>query len=175
MRSGGRSARLTLLLLLLVLAVPAAAQTPPPPTIPRGDPDPSIRDGSAQRARKRWRRADIHTCRFELTRSCFCPQTDAPVIFVRGDRPLNPTPSSASGAARAGAAGRSCRPPGPSVTIPGMLVFALSPAASYTIAAIAVWFVIFPAFVTALIAFSIAGVARERIENEEERNRRRRG
>jgi hypothetical protein len=56
-----------------------------------------------------------------------------------------------------------------------MLVFALSPAAEYTIAAVAVWFVIFPAFVTALIAFALAGTARERIENEEERNRRRRG
>jgi hypothetical protein len=55
------------------------------------------------------------------------------------------------------------------------LVFALSPAASYDIAAVAVWFVIFPAFVTALIAFAIAGTLRERVENEEEQARRRRG
>jgi len=53
-----------------------------------------------------------------------------------------------------------------------MLVFALSPAAEYTISAIAIWFVIFPAFVTALIALAVAGVLRERTENEEERQRR---
>jgi len=56
-----------------------------------------------------------------------------------------------------------------------MLQFALSAAQETTIGYIAVWFVIFPAFVTALIAFAIAGVMRERTENEEERNRRRRG
>ncbi len=56
-----------------------------------------------------------------------------------------------------------------------MLLFALSPAEEYTIAAVAVWFVIFPAFVTALIAFAVAGVMRERVENEEERRRRSRG
>jgi hypothetical protein len=55
------------------------------------------------------------------------------------------------------------------------LVFALSPGASYTIAAIAVWFVVFPAFVTALIAFAVAGTLRERVENEEAQARRRRG
>ena len=53
-------------------------------------------------------------------------------------------------------------------------VIALSPAAEYTITAIALWFVIFPALVTGLIAFAIAGVMRERTENEEERARRRR-
>ena len=46
------------------------------------------------------------------------------------------------------------------------LVFALSPAWAYDIAAVAVWFVIFPAFVTALIGFAIAGTLRERVENE---------
>jgi hypothetical protein len=55
------------------------------------------------------------------------------------------------------------------------VVFALSPAAAYTIAAIAVWFVIFPAFITALIAFALAGTARERVENEEAIAKRRRG
>jgi hypothetical protein len=54
-------------------------------------------------------------------------------------------------------------------------LFALSDAAEYTIAAIAVWFVFFPALVTGLIAFAIAGVLRERTENEEEAARRRRG
>ena len=37
---------------------------------PRNDPDPSIRDGTAQRAldraRKRWRGADIHNYRFSI-------------------------------------------------------------------------------------------------------------
>ena len=54
-------------------------------------------------------------------------------------------------------------------------LLALSDAESYTIAAIAVWFVILPAFVTGLIAFAVAGVLRERVENEEEAARRRRG
>lgn len=56
-----------------------------------------------------------------------------------------------------------------------LTLFALNDAQSYTIAAIAVWFVIFPAFVTGLIAFAVAGVMRERVENEEEIARRRRG
>ena len=56
-----------------------------------------------------------------------------------------------------------------------LTIFALSDAEEYTIAAVAVWFVIFPAFVTALIAFAFAGVARERTENAEEQARRRRG
>jgi hypothetical protein len=54
-------------------------------------------------------------------------------------------------------------------------LFALSEAWKYSIAAIAVWFVIFPAFVTGLIAFAVAGAMRERVENEEARNQRRRG
>ena len=54
-------------------------------------------------------------------------------------------------------------------------LIALSEAEKYTIAAVAVWFVIFPAFVTGLIAFAVAGVLRERTENEEEVARRRRG
>jgi hypothetical protein len=55
------------------------------------------------------------------------------------------------------------------------ILFALSEAEKYTIAAVAVWFVIFPAFVTGLIAFAVAGAMRERVENEEARNQRRRG
>lgn len=52
-------------------------------------------------------------------------------------------------------------------------LIALSEAEKYTIAAVAVWFVIFPAFVTGLIAFAVAGVMRERVENAEEVKRRR--
>ena len=55
------------------------------------------------------------------------------------------------------------------------LVLALSDAEEYTITAVAIWFVLFPAFVTGLIAFAVAGVVRERAENQEELNRRRRG
>ena len=55
------------------------------------------------------------------------------------------------------------------------LVFALSPGWSYDVAAVAVWFVIFPAFITALIGFAIAGTLRERVENEEAQAKRRRG
>ena len=55
------------------------------------------------------------------------------------------------------------------------LVFALSPAYAYDIAAVAVWFVIFPAFITALIGFAVAGTLRERVENEEALAKRRRG
>jgi hypothetical protein len=56
-----------------------------------------------------------------------------------------------------------------------LTVFAFSPGVAYTIAAIAVWFVGFPALITALLAFAFAGVARERVENEEAVARRRRG
>jgi purine-cytosine permease-like protein len=54
-------------------------------------------------------------------------------------------------------------------------VFALSAAAEQTIVSIAIWGVFFPALVTGLIGLALAGVARERTENEELRNRRRRG
>jgi Family of unknown function (DUF6174) len=76
------------LLVSLVLLQPPTPQPQPPP-----QPDPSIRDGSAQRKldrnRKRWRRADIHNYRFQLTRQCFCPPA-SPVLFVRGDKPRRP-------------------------------------------------------------------------------------
>ena len=55
------------------------------------------------------------------------------------------------------------------------LVLALSDAAEYTITAVVIWFVLFPAFVTGLIGLAIAGTIRERTENEEERSRRQRG
>ena len=81
---------LLVLIFVLALAAPAAAQAPTT-TFPGGEPDESIRDGSAQRkldrARERWRRADIHNYRFKLTRQCFCPP-ESRVLFVRGDKPL---------------------------------------------------------------------------------------
>ncbi len=55
------------------------------------------------------------------------------------------------------------------------LVLALSDAQAYTIVAIGIWGVLFPALVTGLIGFAVAGVLRERTENEEERARRSRG
>jgi hypothetical protein len=55
------------------------------------------------------------------------------------------------------------------------LVLALSDAEEYTITAIAIWFVIFPAFVTGLIALAVAGVLRERADNEDDVARRKRG
>jgi hypothetical protein len=83
---------LTLLLVSALAAAAATAQTPPQPS---GDePDPSIRDGSAQhaldRARARWRRARIHSYRFRLSRICFCAGEREWVLFVRDDRPLDP-------------------------------------------------------------------------------------
>ena len=90
-----RALLLAIALLVLAGVASAAAQSPPGPVFPRNEPDPSIRDGSAQRAldraRKRWRRADIHNYRFSLDRACFCPPTDTPVLFVRNDRPVNAT------------------------------------------------------------------------------------
>jgi hypothetical protein len=56
-----------------------------------------------------------------------------------------------------------------------VLILALSPAEEYTITAIAIWGILFPALVTGLIAFAVAGVMRERTENEEARARRKRG
>ena len=56
-----------------------------------------------------------------------------------------------------------------------MLSLRLLPRLGVHIAAVAVWFDGFPAFVTALIGFAIAGTLRERVENEEAQARRRRG
>jgi hypothetical protein len=48
-----------------------------------------------------------------------------------------------------------------------MLLFALSEAAKTTIAFVAVWFVIFPAIVTGLIAFAIVQALGEARQNRE--------
>jgi hypothetical protein len=55
------------------------------------------------------------------------------------------------------------------------LVLALTDAQEYTITAVAIWFVLFPAFVTGLIALAIGGTLRERAENQDDIARRRRG
>jgi len=48
-----------------------------------------------------------------------------------------------------------------------MLVIALSEAATSTIVNVLLWFVIFPAFVTALIGIAIARAYGEKLENDE--------
>lgn len=79
--------------MLAALLLPLALLAAQPPTLPPSQPDPSIRDGSAQRtldrARERWREAGVHSYRFRLRRQCFCPPA-APVLFVRRDRPRRP-------------------------------------------------------------------------------------
>ena len=88
--------RLRLVVLVVIalglLATGASGQSPPP-TSDRGEPDPSIADGSAQRkldqARRRWRRAGIHNYRFRPNVLCFCVRSDPVVVFVRNDRPVN--------------------------------------------------------------------------------------
>ena len=50
-----------------------------------------------------------------------------------------------------------------------MPIFALSDAAETTIVYVAIWFVIFPAIVTGLIAFAIAQALGEKRENDAER------
>jgi hypothetical protein len=58
--------------------------------------DPSIADGSAQRAldaaRARWRATGLRSYRFRVARRCFCnPAANAPaVIVVRDGRPVDP-------------------------------------------------------------------------------------
>jgi hypothetical protein len=81
-----------LLLLTLVLAagaavaLPAGAQQGLPNT-----PDPSIADGSAQRAldkaRARWDKLKIRDYDYELMEVCFCPSRGWLLIKVRDGRP----------------------------------------------------------------------------------------
>ena len=69
----------------LAVAVPAAAQEPPNP------PDPTIVDGSAQkaldRAKAKWRAAKIGSYRYEARRQCFCPTSGWHVVNVRDGTP----------------------------------------------------------------------------------------
>ena len=58
--------------------------------------------------------------------------------------------------------------------MPGVLLFALSPAAETTIINIVIWGVVFPALVTGLIALAVIRAIGERQENEENLRRRRR-
>lgn len=78
-----------------LLVAPGASGQSPPPTFDRGEPEPSIADGSAQRkldaARRHWRRAGIHNYRFQIELLCFCVERGPVVMFVRNDRPVNPT------------------------------------------------------------------------------------
>ena len=55
-----------------------------------------------------------------------------------------------------------------------MLLLALSEAAKTTIADVAIWFVVFPAIVTGLIVFAIAGALGEARDNRERWSFRRR-
>ena len=52
-----------------------------------------------------------------------------------------------------------------------MLMFALDEAATTTIVYILIWFVAFPAFVTALIGIALFQTYKERAENEANRRR----
>jgi len=52
-----------------------------------------------------------------------------------------------------------------------LTLLAMSPATKTTIVFIAVWFVVFPAFVTGLIAYAVVQARGERRANEEERQR----
>lgn len=67
--------------------MPAGAQQGPPPATP----DPSIADGSAQRAldraRARWKRLKIRSYDFQVRQVCFCPDTDWVTIRVRRGSP----------------------------------------------------------------------------------------
>ena len=77
-----------------LLVAPGASGQSPPPAFDRGEPDSSITDGSAQRrldeARRHWRRVGIHNYRFEVNVLCFCVTRGPVVVFVRGDRPVDP-------------------------------------------------------------------------------------
>ena len=50
-----------------------------------------------------------------------------------------------------------------------MLLFAMSPALETTIVYVLVWFVVFPAIVTGLIAVSIFGALGEKRQNDQNR------
>ena len=62
----------------------------------------------------------------------------------------------------------------PGVLTSGVLIFALSKAATTTIVNLVIWGVVFPALVTGLIALAIIRAIGERQEYEENRRHRRR-
>ncbi|HEV7808545.1 MAG TPA: DUF6174 domain-containing protein [Solirubrobacteraceae bacterium] len=79
-----RAVILATLALLAAGACGAAAQ------VPTSQADPSISDGSAQRAlsaaRTAWRARGRRSYRFELRRSCYCPQQETVLVVVRKGR-----------------------------------------------------------------------------------------
>ena len=54
-----------------------------------------------------------------------------------------------------------------------MVLFALSDSATTTIVALLIWAVLFPAFVTALIALALVRAYGEKLENDEHRRKHR--
>ena len=58
--------------------------------------------------------------------------------------------------------------------MPGVLIFALSPAVEVTVVNLIIWAVVFPALVTGLIGLAIVRAIGERQENEENKRHRRR-
>lgn len=62
----------------------------------------------------------------------------------------------------------------PGVLTSGVLIFALSKAATTTIVNLVIWGVVFPALVTGLIGLAVIRSIGERQENEENRRHRRR-
>jgi uncharacterized membrane protein YjfL (UPF0719 family) len=62
----------------------------------------------------------------------------------------------------------------PGVLTSGVLIFALSKAATTTIVNLVIWGVVFPALVTGLIALAVIRAIGERQENEELKRHRRR-
>ena len=62
----------------------------------------------------------------------------------------------------------------PGVLTSGLLIVALSKAATTTVVNLVIWGVVFPALVTGLIALAVIRAIGERQENEENRRHRRR-
>ena len=84
------------LLLLATLVTVAAAIAAPAVAQDETAPDPSIADGSAQRAldraKARWRDAAIRSYRFDVRVDCFCPDVRWHAVVVRNRRPASGTP-----------------------------------------------------------------------------------
>ena len=83
-------------MMLVALLVPAAAAGAPTAQEQPAKVDPSITDGSAQRAldaaRERWRAAAVRSYSVGVRRSCFCPQTKVVRVVVRGGVLARSTP-----------------------------------------------------------------------------------